>query len=534
MKILTAEQMQKIDQKAMSDFHISEQILMENAGIKSVLAMCEMYPELYRKNILVVCGPGNNGGDGFVIARHLFNLGCQVSVAATMPVAKYKGVAAENIKILSAMNIGVYEIHSESAVYEVMNMANFSDIIVDAIFGTGLSKKVDGLYLALINGLNSVSASKFAVDIPSGIDGSTGLVMGAAIKASATVTFEAPKVGHILDPGSQYIGKLFVADISIPKHLLSSDEFKLNLTTEEFVAGRLARRHPDSHKGDFGRALIIGGSKLYAGAPKIAAGALLRSGAGISMMMVPDCILGQAQAAFPDVITMGLGSTREGVIDSTSDNVEATLQFIEANRVSAVAIGMGMSTGQAACDYTAEVLSRIRVPVCLDADGLLALKKHRAKILMNQELKLTVTPHPKELARVLDIGVEEVLMNRLRICEEFSKAHRAVTLLKGHRTIVCDADGNAFVNTSGNAAMAKGGMGDALSGVIAGFIAGGGMTPFEAAIAASYIHGKAGDLAAASIFEYSLTTADLIAKLSEAMTVVTKSRSHVQQCGDRS
>ncbi|HBC74274.1 MAG: hypothetical protein A2008_02640 [Candidatus Wallbacteria bacterium GWC2_49_35] len=524
MKILTAEQMRKIDQKAMNDFHISEQILMENAGIKSVLAMCELYPGLDRKNVLVVCGPGNNGGDGFVIARHLFNLGCQLSVVATMPVAKYKGVAADNIKILSAMNIGIYEIHSESSIYEVMNMANFSDIIVDAIFGTGLSKKVDGLYLALINGLNSVAASKFAVDIPSGIDGSTGLVMGAAIKAAATVTFETPKIGHILDPGSQYIGKLFVADISIPKPLFASEEFKLNLTTEEFVSRNLARRHPESNKGDFGRALIIGGSKLYSGAPKIAASALLRSGAGISLMMVPDVILSQAQAALPDVITMGLKSTTEGAIDSCSDNVEATLQFIESNRVNAVAIGMGISASPAACDYTAEVLSRVRVPVCLDADGLLALKKHRAKILMNQNLKLVVTPHPKELSRVLDISCEEVLMNRIKICEDFSKSWRAVTLLKGHRTVICDDAGNAYINVSGNPAMAKGGMGDALSGVIAGFIAGGGMTPFNAAVTASYIHGKAGDLAAASIFEYSLTTADLIDKLSEAMRVIVKNQ----------
>ncbi|HOT76473.1 MAG TPA: NAD(P)H-hydrate dehydratase [Candidatus Wallbacteria bacterium] len=523
MKILTAEQMRKIDSRAVNDYHISEQILMENAGIKSVLAMCEMYPEIYRKNVMVVCGPGNNGGDGFVIARHLFNLGCQVSVVATMPVNKYKGVSADNLKILAAMNIGVYELHSESSIYEVMNMANFSDIIVDAIFGTGLSKKVDGLYLALINGLNSVAAQKFAIDIPSGIDGSTGLVMGAAIKASATVTFETPKIGHILDPGSQYIGKLFVADISIPKPLFSGDEYKLNLTTEEFVAKNLIRRSPDSNKGDFGRALIIGGSRLYSGAPKIAARALLRSGAGVSFMMVPDAILNQTQSELTDVITMGLRSTSEGAIDSCSDNVESAITFIETNRISAVAIGMGMSQSQAACDFTAEILSRIKVPVCLDADGLLALKKHRAKILMNQNLKLIVTPHPKEMARILDSGVEEVLMNRLKICEDFSKAYRAVTLLKGHRTVICDESANAFINTSGNAAMAKGGMGDALCGIITGFIAG-GMPAFSAAIAASYIHGKAGDLAAASVFEYSMTTDDLISKLSEAMRIITKNQ----------
>lgn len=522
MKILTAEQMRKIDLQAVSGYHISEQILMENAGIKSVLAMCEMYPDIHKKNILVVCGPGNNGGDGFVIARHLFNLGCQVSVVAATPINKYKGVSADNLKILSAMNIGVHELHSESSIYEVMNMANFSDIIVDAIFGTGLSKKIEGLYLALINGLNSVAAPKFAVDIPSGIDGSTGLIMGAAIKASATVTFEVPKIGHILDPGSQCIGKLFVADISIPKQLFSSDEFKLNLITEDFVSKNLSRRPPDSHKGDFGRALIIGGSRLYSGAPKIAARALLRSGAGLSFMMVPDVILNQAQSELSDVITIGLKSSAEGAIDSCGDNIESTLQFIETNRINAVAIGMGMSNSQAACDFTAEILARLKVPVCLDADGLMALKKHRAKILMNRDLKLLVTPHPKELARVIDSSVEEILMNRLKICEDFSKANRAVTLLKGHRTIICDEAANAFINTSGNSAMAKGGMGDALSGIIAGFIAGGSMSPFAAAISACYVHGKAGDLAAASLFDYSMTTDDLIAKLSEAMSIIVK------------
>ncbi len=523
MKILTAEQMKKIDSKAVSDYHIAGGILMENAGIKSVLAMCEMFPDVHKKNILVVCGPGNNGGDGFVIARHLFNLGCQISVVTAAPVNKYKGDAADNLKILSAMGMGVYELHSESSIYEVMNMANFSDIIVDAIFGTGLSKKIEGLYLALINGLNSVPAPKFAIDIPSGIDGSTGLIMGAAIKASATVTFETPKIGHILDPGSQYIGKLFVADISIPKSLFAGNEFKLNLITEEFVAKKIIKRSPVSNKGDFGRALIIGGSRLYSGAPKIAARALLRCGAGLSFMMVPDVILNQVQTEFCDVISMGLKSTVEGAIDSCVENIDSVLQFIETNRINAVAAGMGMSNSPAACDFMAELLAEIKIPVCLDADGLMALKKHRAKILMNRNLKLIVTPHPKELSRLLDISVEEILMNRIKICEDFSKTFRTVTLLKGHRTIICNEASDVYINSSGNPAMAKGGMGDALAGIIAGFISGGAMDPFTAAVTAAYIHGKAGDLAAASLFEYSMTTDDLILKLSDAMRSILKS-----------
>ncbi|HNY13385.1 MAG TPA: NAD(P)H-hydrate epimerase, partial [Candidatus Wallbacteria bacterium] len=204
MKILTAGQMQKIDQAAMRNYSIPEIVLMENAGLQTTLAIIETFPEINKKNVLIVSGPGNNGGDGFVIARHLSNLGSSVNVAITQNASKYKGVSAENLEILKKMNIPVLEITTEGSIYELMNIANFSDVIVDAIFGTGLSKHVEGIYLALINGLNSVPAPKISVDIPSGIDGSTGLVMGAAIKALCTVTFAAPKIGHVLDPGSHY------------------------------------------------------------------------------------------------------------------------------------------------------------------------------------------------------------------------------------------------------------------------------------------------------------------------------------------
>lgn len=516
--------MQKIDQKTVNDYKIPEIVLMENAGIKSVLAMCEMYPDLYNKSVLVVCGPGNNGGDGFVIARHLYNLGCSVNVVAAAQLAKFKGVTAENLQILEKMNIPVFEMHSESSIYEVLNMANFSDIIVDAIFGTGLSKKVDGMYLALINGLNSVAAQKFAVDIPSGIDGTSGLVMGAAIKASATVTFETPKIGHILDPGSQYIGKLFVADISVPKLLLNSADFKVNLTTEEFVSRRLPARPLDSNKGDHGRALIIGGSKLYCGAPQIACRALLRSGAGISYLMVPDSIIAQASSSLNDAIVIGLKSQNSGAFDSSVETIDSVLKFIDENKISSLGIGVGISQDPSAIDFTAGLLAKIKVPVCLDADGLMALKKHRAKILMNEKLKLVITPHPGEFSRLTDSNVTEVMMNRLSLCESFSKANRCVTLLKGHRSIICDESGVIYINASGNPAMAKGGMGDALTGLITGFMAY-GMAPYEAAVCASYVHGKAGDIASASIFEYSMTTNELINSISAAMLAITKGAS---------
>ncbi len=511
--------MQKIDQAAMRNYSIPEIILMENAGLQTTLAIMETFPDIDQKSVLIVSGPGNNGGDGFVIARHLSNLGSSVNVAITQSAVKYKGVSGENLEILKKMNVPVLEITTEGSIYELLNIAAFSDVIVDAIFGTGLSKHIEGHYLALINGLNSVPAPKISVDIPSGIDGSTGLVMGAAIKAMCTVTFAAPKIGHVLDPGSHYIGKFYIADISIPKVLLNSPDFKVNLTTENFVRTKLPARPGSSNKSTFGKALLIGGSKLYSGAPKIARNALLRSGAGVSFVMVPDSILSETQSDNTDAIIIGLKSSKDGYIKASLENIESVLEFININKITAVGLGMGMTDTEDTAAFVGELLSKIEVPVCLDADGLSGLKKYKEKILANRGLKLVITPHAGEMAKLIGSSSESVLMDRLNISRDFSSENNCVTLLKGHRTIICDQEGKTYINTSGNPAMAKGGMGDALTGLITGFLTL-GMKPMDAAVCGCYIHGKAGDLALAKVFEYCMTTNDLIGKISEAMAAV--------------
>jgi len=519
MKILNAEQMQRIDKAAIADYAIPEMVLMENAGIKTVQAICEEFPNVHRQNVLVVCGPGNNGGDGFVVARHLHNIGASVNVVTTQAEPKYRGVQADNLKILRKMNVPVTEIVSETAIYEAMNLANYSDLIVDAIFGTGLGKKVEGLYEAIINGLNSVAAPKVAVDIPSGIDGSTGMVMGCAVRAAVTVAFASLKIGHVLDPGSQYTGKLYIADISIPRILLDSKEFKNNLTTEEFVGAKLKKRPASSNKGDFGKALLIGGSRLYTGAAKISRDALLRSGAGISYVLVPESIVAHVKNGGDDAIISGLRENQSGSISACEENIESTLDFIKKRGITAIGMGMGAGDHPETQEYFAELLSRVELPVCLDADGLLSLKKFREKIVANKKLRLVITPHQKEMARILGLTTEQVAIDRILTCSDYSSKTGCVTLLKGHRTIISSPGGDIFINTSGNSAMAKGGMGDALTGLITGFMAA-GMEPFHAAVCGAYIHGKAGDLALAETFEYSMTTADLIAKLPAAMAAI--------------
>ncbi|HNY12253.1 MAG TPA: NAD(P)H-hydrate dehydratase, partial [Candidatus Wallbacteria bacterium] len=317
-----------------------------------------------------------------------------------------------------------------------------------------------------------------------------------------------------------YIGKFYIADISIPKQLLNSPDFKVNLTTENFVGSKLPARPGSSNKSSFGKALLICGSKLYCGAAKIARNALLRSGAGISFVMVPDSILSETQSDNTDAITIGLKSSKDGYIKASLENIESVLEFISINKITAVGLGMGMTDTEDTSAFVGELLSKIKVPVCLDADGLHGLKKHKEKILANRELKLVITPHTGEMASLIDCQPENVLMDRLNISRNFSSENNCVTLLKGHRTIICDPTGKTYINTSGNPAMAKGGMGDALAGLITGFLAL-GMTQMDAAVCACYIHGKAGDLALANVFEYSMTTGDLIGKISEAMATVT-------------
>lgn len=519
MKILDAEQMQKADRSAITDFGIPEIVLMENAGIKTVQAICEEFPDVHVRNVLVVCGPGNNGGDGFVIARHLHNIGTTVNVVTTQSAQKYRGVQADNLEILKKMNIPVTEIVSEPAIYEAMNLANYSDVIVDAIFGTGLRKKVEGLYDALINGINSVSAPKVSVDIPSGVDGSTGLVMGCAVKASMTVALASLKIGHVLDPGSQYTGKLYIADISIPRVLLESADFRINLTTEEYVSRKLPKRAAASNKGDFGRALLIGGSALYSGAPRIARDALLRSGAGVSYVLVPDSIVPALKQDGEDAIVSGLRQNGAGCIGACEENIAAAMDFIEKRKITAIGMGMGAGDHPETQEFFAALLARIELPVCLDADGLLALKKFREKIAANKKLRLVITPHPKEMAKILGVNPEQVLMERISTCAGYSADNGFVTLLKGHRTIVCSPSGEMYINASGNPAMAKGGMGDALTGLITGLMAA-GTDPFHAAVCGAYIHGRAGDIALADIFEYCMTTADLIARIPSAMAAI--------------
>lgn len=509
--LVTAEEMREFDRKAIEHFSIPGLVLMENAG-RAFVDRLETHVHSFKdKRVLVICGKGNNGGDGFVIARHLANRGATVSVAILCKQSQISGDARTNLqailKLAAAKQSGISfkQISSSAALSKIP----FADIIVDAIFGTGFSGNVVALPLKAIEWINRRRVFVAAVDIPSGVDASTGIVGNIAVMANMTITMGLGKIGHYVGEGREHSGTVEVVDIGLPDVVLHPDkQATYRVRAEDIV---LPRRKLTDHKYTVGKVLIIGGSRTFTGAPVLTAMAAMKSGSGAAVLGVPKSIQNILSRKLTEVMLLPLEETMDG---SVARKALSSIQQ-KAAWADVVAIGPGLSRNPETLQSVRELVSKIKRPLVIDADALVAIGIH-ASILKRRKHPTILTPHVGELAQMTGLHGEEIEEHRVRIAKESVKRFRSIVVLKGSPTVVATVTGTAYINSTGNPGMATAGSGDVLTGIIASFI-GQGMNPEQAAFSGVYVHGLAGDLAGKRHGQRSIMALDILNMIPRAL-----------------
>jgi NAD(P)H-hydrate epimerase len=500
--------MQSVDRRAIEEFGIPSLVLMENAALGVVDAIGAEFPGAH--SVAVFCGPGNNGGDGLAIGRHLAVRGYAVTIFVAAGGRELRGDAAIQLGICRGMGLDLREIQPEEVIAGAVESAAASDVVVDALFGTGLGRPLEGRIADLISALNEVPRPRVAVDLPSGLSGDSPDVFGPVLEADLTVTFAAPKIPHVFLPAAALTGRVVIADLGIPPELLERAPGDLHLSTESDLAPLMTARAVDSHKGDYGHVLVVGGSEGKSGAVILAAKAAARCGAGLVTVACPATIVATVESCSIETMAIALPLRGPGL------GRDCLLALETASRGKDVlAVGPGLGLSGETPEIVRELVLRTKKPVVLDADGLNAFAG-RLEALGERRSETVLTPHPGELARLLGITVGEVLEDRAAAVRRGCDECRAVLVLKGHHSLVGDPLGGIYVNPTGNPGMATGGSGDVLTGIIAGLI-GQGTGPFEAARLGVFLHGLAGDLAVERSGEAGLVAGDLLGRLPEAI-----------------
>ena len=507
MKLATADEMRRIDAAGMQKYGIPGAVLMENAGRQVAEAVRGLLDAFPGARVVIFCGKGNNGGDGFVAARHLSNQGADVHCVLLADPSALTGDAAANFRIAHTMGVPIEENADDSA---VRVRADRADIIVDAILGTGASGEVHGVARTAIEAINASDAPVVAADIPSGIHADTGAILGAAVRADVTVTFGIPRLGLVQYPGREHCGELRVVDISLPRHLLTSDSLKANLVTSELAESFLPPRFAAMHKGDAGRVLVVAGSVGMTGAAALCSIAAVRAGAGLVTLACPASLNDILEAKCTEAMTLPVAETGMRTISPAAR--DAILS--QAMRSEVVALGPGLSQHPETAALVKELVGGIPVALVLDADGLNCLGRD-VTLLSGRTAPTIITPHPGELARLIGSTTDAIQQDRVDAARRAAQATGAIVILKGAATVTADPGGEAFINATGNPGMASGGMGDVLAGIVAAFVAG-RATPISAAIAAVHYHGQAADLAAEA-GQRGLCATDLLDALQQAL-----------------
>jgi ADP-dependent NAD(P)H-hydrate dehydratase / NAD(P)H-hydrate epimerase len=508
MKIVTTAEMREIDRATSAQFGVPSLTLMENAGGGVAAFSVAHYPQA--RSVTIVCGKGNNGGDGFVIARKLHEAGRKVQVILLADPQDLQGDAAEMYKRMpgSATVVTSSEVLKGTAVQAALD----GELLVDAVLGTGFRPPVSGLYAEAIAEINKRSMPTVSVDIPSGANSDAMTAQqGVIARSDAIVTFTAPRPAHVFGGLTQ--GPTVVVPIGSPEGAIISG-LQLNVTTARDVAPLLAPRAPDAHKGTFGHAIIVGGSYGKAGAAAMAGMAALRSGAGLVTVATARSTLPMVAGFAPELMTEALAETDAGTISARAFEQGRLDGLVQDKQVIAIGPGLGLHLDTAELVRTA--VERYRGPIVLDADGLNSFAGVTER-LDGFQRSVIVTPHPGEMARLAGSSTAAVQSDRLDVARKFARDHRVTVVLKGHGTLVVEQDGTAWVNPTGNPGMATGGTGDILTGMIAGFVAQNLQHVAEAVRSAVFLHGLAGDVARETLGEQCLLATDLLTTLPEAM-----------------
>jgi NAD(P)H-hydrate epimerase len=492
MRILTPEQLREVDRLSTEKYGIPSLILMENAGMRVAEVLENEFENLDQLTIAILCGKGNNGGDGLVVARQLIQKGCFPFVFLFASEDDMKGDAKTNLNILKGLGYPPTVVLNEHDWSEEKLELMDADIVVDALLGTGARKPIEGFYKTVIDSVaeDFPSAAVVAVDVPS-----------PGLRADITVTFSALKPSLILYPDCEEAGDVILADIGNPAELLENENHTLYLIEPHELPSRV----PDSNKGTYGKVLVIGGSRGKSGAAAMAGQAALRAGAGLVTVATAESVLPLVAISMPELMTAPLAETSQGTIANQS-----IAPLLKDKTV--VAIGPGLTTFMETSAFVRRVGSECRTQLVIDADGLNALAGFEGDLG-----GAVLTPHPGEMARLIGKDIEYVTSNRIPVAREFAKTRNAYVVLKGYRTVVAAPDGNIYINPTGNPGMATGGTGDILTGMIAGILAQEHLGSFiERLCLAVYLHGLAGDCAAGEVGEESLVATDLLRFLPKA------------------
>ena len=507
MKIATREIVREIDRLTIKKYGIPGLVLMENAGRAVADVLLDNFN--YADKVAIFAGGGNNGGDGFVVARHLISEGLDVDTYVVSDPKKYKGDALTNYKALVKIGGNIIELKDNLRKYKQ------ADVIVDALFGTGLDREVTGFYKKVIEFINIQGVPTIAVDIPSGLDSNSGYPLGTAILADITVTFVLPKLGISIYPGVEFAGEIYVADITTPDFL--ENDIPYELLSSESVVDIIEPRYEDTHKGIYGHLFILAGSPGKSGAAALSALGAQRSGTGLVTVGIPKSLNLIMEQKTTEAMTEPLPETDLETFGLVS--LDRAMEIAE-DKKTAIAIGPGISTTNETREFVYEIIRDSELPMVIDADAL-TLVGDNPKILNEAKAPIVLTPHPGEMSRLAGISTEEVQANRIGVALDFSTKYNVYLVLKGARSVISTPQGEIFINTTGNAGMASGGMGDILTGIIGGLLAQ-RIEPADACKLGVFAHGLAGDLAAEQSGEAGIIASDVANKLPNAIRRISK------------
>lgn len=503
MRLVTASEMREMDSLTINEAGIPGVVLMENAARNAAKVFIDHFKPSIDSAAAVLCGKGNNGGDGYVMARYLHEYGMNVIVGIIGEKSAVSGDALVNLKIIGKLGLDISEAADDEALQTFLHKIKKSDYIIDGLLGTGLNSPVRGMYKKVIDSINLSGKSVMSIDIPSGLNADTGQKMGAAVKADLTVTFGFPKPGQLVYPGAELVGRLVNIDIGIPG--IIRDKIKIShrlIGPEDFIPD-ISGEKRETHKGSRGHLLILAGSTGKSGAATLAAMGALRAGAGLVTVAVPRSLNSIMECKLTEAMTVPLTETDEGTLSIKSE--EDILRLLAGK--TALAIGPGLSTNPETVELVCRIIKRCGLPMVIDADALNALSITSGSLELLDEKKI-LTPHPGEMARLTGLETREIQADRLKISHEFAKKRHCNLVLKGARTVIADPEGVLYINPTGNPALATGGTGDVLTGLISGFLAR-GLSEVSAAEAGVFLHGLAADYFAEENGESGLIAGDL-------------------------
>lgn len=479
--------MRNLDAATINDFGVPSLELMENAGRLTVEAMVDRYADLAGRTVSVFVGPGNNGGDGLVIARYLHQIGAVVELFLLVGPEKIQGDAAINLARVQDMPIRLHRLSGTADLKKAEKIFNRSWAMVDALLGTGLTRPVSGHFAATIDRINRFSGPVVAVDMPSGLHTDSGQPLGACVQADMTVTFGLAKVGQYLAPGNKLVGSLVVVDIGIPEKAVQQADIRLELLNSRQIGEWLPQRPANAHKGTMGHLLVVAGSTGKTGAAILSALGGLRAGTGLVTMAVPSDLNPIFEVALWEAMTIPLAGSARGFL---SNRDYAAIHEALATR-QAVVLGPGLGLHMETAALVVRLYREAPIPMVVDADAINLLAREGADFKDTAAARI-LTPHPGEMSRLVGMDSRSIQTNRSATAAEFASRHQQILVLKGAGTVIAGPDGRSMLNTTGNAGMAAGGMGDVLAGLIGGLLAQ-GVSPWRAACLGVYLHGLAGD-----------------------------------------